>query len=84
MTAFGFSLVSLENHPLGSWASLVTQIVKSLPAMQETQVPSWIGKIPWRRECLPTPVYACLESSMNTGAYSSWGCKEPDMTEQLT
>ena len=58
MIAFGFSLLSLENHPLGSWASLVIQTVKSLPAMQETQVPSWIGKILWRRECLPTPV--CL------------------------
>ena len=26
------------------------QIVKNLPAMQETQVQSWIGKIPWRSE----------------------------------
>ena len=34
-------------------ASLVTQMVKNLPAMQETQV----GKIPWRRERLPTPVF---------------------------
>ena len=58
MTAFDFSLASLENHPLGSGPSPVTQTVKSLPAMQETQVPSWIGKIPWRRECLPSPV--CL------------------------
>ena len=28
-----------------SWASLVAQMVKNLPAMQET----WVGKIPWRR-----------------------------------
>ena len=35
------------------WASLVAQMVKNLPAMQETQV----GKIPWRTEWLPTPVF---------------------------
>ena len=31
-----------------SQASLVAQLVKNLPAMQET----WVGKIPWRREWL--------------------------------
>ena len=35
-------------------ASLVAQLVKNTPAMQETGV----GKIPWRRKWLPTPV--CL------------------------
>ena len=35
------------------WASLVAQLVKNPPAMQET----WVGKIPWRREGLPTPVF---------------------------
>ena len=39
-----------------SWASLVAQLVKNLPAMWETWVWSWVGKIPWRRERLPTPV----------------------------
>ena len=28
------------------------QMIKNLPAMQETQVQSWVGKIPWRREWL--------------------------------
>ena len=28
------------------WASLVTQLVKNPPAMQETQFYSWVGKIP--------------------------------------
>ena len=36
-----------------SWASLVAQLVKNLPAMQET----WVGKIPWKRERLTTPVF---------------------------
>ena len=38
-------------------SSLVAQLVKNLPAMQETWVQSLVGKIPWRRERLPTPVF---------------------------
>ena len=40
-----------------SWASLVAQIVKNLPAMQRPEFDPWIGKILWRREQLPTPVF---------------------------
>ena len=53
---------SSELDPIKQWfsnfstwvlgASLVAQMVKNLPAMQET----WVGKIPWRREWLPTSV----------------------------
>ena len=39
-----------------SWASLVAQLVKNPPAMRETWDLPWVGKIPWRRERLPTPV----------------------------
>ena len=35
---------------------LVAQLVKNLPAMQETPV-SWVRKIPWRRDRLPTLVF---------------------------
>ena len=31
-------------------------MVKNLPAMQETGFDPWVGKIPWRRDRLPTPV----------------------------
>ena len=55
---------------LYSWASLVAQLVKNPPAMQET----WVGKIPWRRDRLPTPVFlgflcgsAGKESACNAG-----------------
>ena len=34
------------------WAFLVAQTGKNLPAMQETWVQSWVGKILWRREWL--------------------------------
>ena len=30
-------------------------MVKNSPVMQETWVQSLVGKIPWRREQLPTP-----------------------------
>ena len=32
-------------------------MIKNVPAMQETQVDPWVGKIPWRREWLPTPAF---------------------------
>ena len=41
----------------------------------------WVGKIPWRREQLPTPVFWPGEVH---GLYSPWGHKESDMTEQLS
>ena len=64
-----------------SWASLVAQLVKNLPALQEIQFDPWVGKIPWRRERLPTPVFWPGEFH---GLYSPWGCKESDMTEPLS
>ena len=44
--------------PCGSLlSSLVAQTIKNLPAMQETQVQSRVGKIPCKREWQPTPVF---------------------------
>ena len=39
------------------WASLVTQTVKNLPAVQETWDQSLGREISWRREWLPTIVF---------------------------
>ena len=51
-------------------ASLIVQLVKTLPAMFD----SWVGKIHWRRDRLPTPVFlgfphgsAGKESTRNVG-----------------
>ena len=41
----------------------------------------WVGKIPWRRERLPTPVFWSGEFC---GLYSPWGCKELDMIVTFT
>ena len=67
-------------------APLVAQMVKNLPAMQETWVQSLGWEDPWRRERLPTPVFLPGESheQRNVGGYSPWGRKELDVTEWLT
>ena len=44
--------------------------VKNPPAMRETWVLSWVGKIRWRRERLPTPVFWPGEFH---GLHSPWG-----------
>ena len=38
-------------------SSLISQLVNNPPAMQETLVQFLVGKIPWRRDRLPTPVF---------------------------
>ena len=63
-----------RGYPLQySWASLI-QLVKNLPAMRET----WVGKVPWRREKLPIPVFWPGELH---GLYDPWGHKVLDVTE---
>ena len=66
--------------------SLVDQVIKSLPVMQETQVQFLVGKIPWRREWQPTPVFLPGEfhGQRNLAGYRPWGRQQLDMTEWLT
>ena len=59
-------------------ASLVAQLVKNPPAMQDTPVQSWVRKIRWRRDRLPTRVFlgfpggsADKESTCNVGDLGS-------------
>ena len=75
----------IEYHFCPLRDSLVAQMVKNLPAMQETQVRSWVGKIPWRRQWQPTPVFLPYKSNgqRNLAGYSPWHLKELDTTEQL-
>ena len=48
-------------HPI-TMASFVAQLVKNLPAMQETQVCSLGWEDPWRKKWQPTPVFLPGES----------------------
>ena len=72
-------------YPLqSSWASLVAQTVKNLPAMRETWVRSLGWKSPWRRAWHPIAVSLPGESSRqrSLAGYSPRGCKELNTTEQ--
>ena len=64
-----------------SWASLVAQLVKNPPAVQETWVRSLGWQIPWRRERLSSPVSWPGEFHE---LYSPWGHKESDTSERLS
>ena len=59
----------------------MAQLVKNQPAMRETWVRSWVGKIPWGRKRLPTPVFWPREFH---GLYSPRGHKESDTTDGLS
>jgi len=58
----------------------VTQTVKNLPAIQETGFDPWVGKTPWRREWLPTPVFlpGKFHGQRSLVGHSPWGHKEMD------
>ena len=45
----------------------------------------WIGKIPWKREQLPTPVFwpGEFHGQRSLAGYSPWGRKGSDTTKQL-
>ena len=64
-----------------SWASFVAQLVKNPPAMWDTWFDPWVGKVPWRKQRLPTPVFWPGEFH---GLSSPWGCRELDTTERLS
>ena len=63
--------------------------IKNLPATLESQkcgFEPWVGKIPWKRAWLPTPVFLPGEfhGQRTLVGCSSWSHKESDTTEQLT
>ena len=62
-------------------APLVAPLVKNPPAVWQSWARSRAGKIPWRRESLPTPVFWPGESH---GLYSLRGRKESDTPERLS
>ena len=63
-----------RGYPLQySWASLVAKQVKNPLQCRRPRFDSWVGKILWRRERLPTPVSWPEEFH---GLYNPWGSKE--------
>ena len=62
-------------------ASLLAQLVKNPPQDGRHGLDSWVGKISWRRERLPIPVFWSGEFHR---LYSLWGCKESHVSEWLS
>ena len=72
-----------SNKPPVIVASSVSQWVKNTPAMQDMQRHRFnlcVGKIPWRREWLPTPIFLPGEThgQGSLEGYSPWDRKESD------
>ena len=71
-----------------SRASLMSQMVKNPPAMQEIQVQSLSWEDPLEKGMLPTPGHLLQCSAWRTSWTEEPGrlscCKESDTTEQLT
>ena len=71
---FSFLAVFILRQSFSSvQASPVVQLVRICLQWGRTGFNPWVGKIPWRREKLPTPVFWPGEFH---GLYSPWGCKE--------
>ena len=83
-------MFSLKAEPISFFCLtvyfVVAQVVKNLPAMQETQVPSLGQEDAWRREWLLTPVFLPGEfhGLRSLAGYSPRGHKEWDTIERLT
>ena len=71
----------------GNRASLVAQMVKNLPAMQETQgsIPG-SGRSPREGKWQPTPQFlpGGVHGQRNLLGYSPWGRQELDTTKRLS
>ena len=60
-------------------------MVKNLPAMQETQVQSLGQEDPLQKGMAThSSIFAWRFHGQSLSAYSPWGLKELEMTEQLT
>ena len=64
-----------------SWAFLVAQLVKNLPAMPET----WVWSMGWENPLEKgKATHSIFRPGEFHGLYNPWGCKELDMTERLS
>ena len=67
-----------------AWASLVAQMVKNLPAIQETQIRSLGQEDPLKKKMATHSSIRKSHGEQSLTGYSPLGCQELDMTERLT
>ena len=65
-----------------SWASLMTQLVKNPPAVQETPVPFLGREDPLEKDRLPTPVFLGFPCG-SAGKESTYSAGDLGLTPQL-
>ena len=78
----------------GAWWAAVCGVARSRTRLKRLSSSSslqcgrprfdtWVGKIPWRMEWKPTPVFQPLQlhGQRSLASYSSWGHTKSDMTE---
>ena len=71
--------ISFTLHLMDIWASLVAQMVKNSPAMQEPGFNPWVGKIPWREGIATHSSILAWRIPMDRGVlfgYYEYFCKE--------
>ena len=61
-----------------NWASLEAQWLGIHRQCRSCRFSYWVGKISWRREWQPTPVFlpGKFHGQRSLAGYSPWGCKE--------
>ena len=64
----------------------MAQTVKNHLQCRRPRFDPWVGKLPWRMEWLPAPVFLPGEfhGQRSLAGYGPWGHKESDTTEWLT
>ena len=79
----GFPILLIRPVYIGHYASLVVQMVKNLPAMQETQVRSLGQEDPLEKGMAThSSILAWrVPWTKEPGGYSPWGDKESDTSE---
>ena len=67
-------------------ASMVAQMIKNLPTMQETRVQSlgWEDPLEKGKATLSSILAWRSHEQRSLVGYSVWGCRKSDMTERLT
>ena len=74
--------MGFRNQALGTYGFPHSSAGKKIHLQcRRPQFDSWVRKIPWQRNRLPTPVFWPGESH---GLCIPWGCKEWDMTERFS
>ena len=78
---YGFIIIYLGVSQVAQWVKSPS----AMQEMQETRVRSWVGKIPWRGQWHPTPVFLPGKShgSKSLVDCSPWGLKESDTVQVI-